>query len=154
MTNGTSTNDPGAPARAIRFITVLAAEGAYAALIISFCIRTWRASGDPPDLPSVQASAAGALAVALGGGYALTLGIPTTKVAERTEGLWDTIKSAFNQRTALVLGVFIYFVAGAAIAVTYAVDSGQTPEVMKTIAVGFGGYVIAYLGTAYRELVP
>lgn len=133
------------------------AEMAFLGLVISFVWRTVAAkSGLPPDLPTVQVSAAGALAVALGGGFAVALGVSPTPVVgaaeEKKPTLWDSIKSVLSEKLWLSLGVVAYIVAGAAACVVYGLFEAETPGILKTIAVGFGGYVIAYIGAAYRQL--
>jgi hypothetical protein len=136
----------------VRGLTLFLAEVAFLSLVLSFVVRTFSAkAGVPPDLPDVQASAAGALAVALGGGYALTLGIPSADsiVGQSTV---ITVKKLFLEKVWLSLGVLLYLIAGVATCIAYGLNEAETPGVLKTIAVGFGGYVIAYIGVAYRQL--
>lgn len=138
-------------AETVRSITLLAAELAFVALITSFILQTWQAdSGSPPELSDVQTSAAGALAVVLGAGYAVTLGVPTT-AGQRGAGL-GAIVDLLRTKLWLSLGVLIYMFAGIAVCATYALNELETPGILKTVAVAFGGYVIAYIGTAYRQL--
>jgi hypothetical protein len=85
----------------------------------------------------------------LGAGYALTLGVPGPEAGIAG---WRGVGQLVRARPLLFVGVFVYMFAGFAVCVTYAVHEGETPDVLKTIAVAFGGYVIAYLGTAYRQL--
>lgn len=139
----------------VRSVTLAAAEAAFLGLIISFVLRTATAkAGVPPDLPDVQVSAAGALAVALGAGYAITLGVPPAGVRFPAAGktLTGSISDVFKERLWLSVGVFAYMIAGFAACATYGLSEAETPAILKTIAVGFGGYVIAYIGMAYRQL--
>jgi hypothetical protein len=137
----------------VRAITLAVAEMAFLALIISFVVQTIQAkAGSPPDLPDVQVSAAGALAVALGGGYAFMLGIPTKTPADSEASILNVVKTMFSEKLWLSLGVIFYMVAGIATCLAYGLNETETPGILKTIAVGFGGYVIAYIGAAYRQL--
>lgn len=149
------------PLRAtVKGLTLLASLVAYGALAIYILSETWNAkSGKPPDIPGVQAAALGGLAVALGAGYAAVLGVPvnTTLLNEiqQLSGWWPKLRkwiaSALFERTMLGAGVLLYLVVGAAMCVTYALYEGETPEVVKTISIGFAGYVIAYIGAAYQK---
>jgi hypothetical protein len=139
----------------VRSVTLIAVEAAFLALVFSFVWRTFAAkSGSPPNLADVQVSAAGALAVALGAGYAVTLGVPPSDAGfpEKDKELPDLIKEVFTERLWLSVGVFAYMIAGFAACVAYGMNEAETPSVLRTIAVGFGGYVIAYIGMAYRQL--
>lgn len=63
----------------VRAMTLIIAELVFVALICVFVIETWDAKPNtPPDLSGVQVSAAGALAVAFGAGYAALLGVFVT----------------------------------------------------------------------------
>ncbi len=136
----------------VRIVTLAAAELAFFGLVVSFVWRTASAkAGVPPDLPDVQVSAAGALAVALGGGYAITLGVPSGADAAKVPAT-AAIKALFKEKLWLSLGVLAYMVAGLAACVVYGLHEAETPGILRTIAVGFGGYVIAYVGMAYRQL--
>jgi hypothetical protein len=145
---------------AVRNITVLAALVAYVGLALYVVWETWDAkAGAPPEVPGVQAAALGALAVALGAGYAVILGVPP-KTAEQLgllnesgwKRFWKWITTASTGVRLLGLGALAYLFIGMAIAATYAFNEKETPTVLSTIAVGFGGYVIAYLGAAYQKL--
>lgn len=131
----------------VRIVTALAAEVAYVGLVAYFVYRTWTASGSAPSLSDVQTGAAAALAVALGGGYALALGVEPQGF--RFGDGEPTL--AWVLKLALAIGVFGYFVAGVACCVTYAFNESETPGILKALAAGFGGYVLAYLAQAYRD---
>lgn len=57
----------------------------------------------------------------------------------------------FSLRNLLSLGVLLYMLAGAALGLTYLWNVKESPGVVKTISVAFGGYVIAYIGKAYKD---
>jgi hypothetical protein len=136
----------------VKAMTLFVAEVAFLGLVISFVWRTATAkTGMPPDLPDVQVSAAGALAIVLGGGYALTLGVPSSEALVKN-GVVATVGSLLSEKLWLSLGVVFYLAAGIAACITYGLSEAETPGILKTIAVGFGGYVIAYIGMAYRQL--
>ena len=147
---------------AVRNLTLLAALVAYVGLAGYIINQTWDATaGKPPDVPTVQAAALGALAVALGAGYAIILGVPprrrSTLGLRNEQGLkrfWEWIASAPTGVRLLGVGALAYLLVGMAISVTYAFNEKETPSVLSTIAVGFGGYVIAYIGAAYQKLAP
>ena len=146
---------------AVRNLTVLAALLAYVGLAFYITKQTWDATGGkPPDVPSVQAAALGALAVALGAGYAILLGIHPKTAGELGltdksgfDRFWTWITSVSAGVTLLGVGALAYLFVGIGIGVTYAFNEKETPAVLSTIAVGFGGYVIAYLGAAYQKMV-
>lgn len=142
---------------AVRNVTVLAALVAYAGLAVYVVWQTWQAaSGTPAEVPGVQSAALGALAVALGAGYAVILGVPPKEEEEiRASGFrrfWKWITAGGTGTVLLGLGALLYLVVGIVISATYAFNEAETPTVLSTIAVGFGGYVIAYLGAAYSKV--
>jgi hypothetical protein len=136
----------------VRSLTLAAAEIAFVALVVRVIVVTWQAeAGTPPDLPGVQVDGLAALAVVLGVGYALVLGVPTPNAAQR-QGVWAELKQVVGEEALLFIGVILYMLAGFAISVTYALNEAETPEVLKTITIAFGGYVLAYISAAYQQL--
>jgi hypothetical protein len=131
----------------IRILTAGGAEAAYLGLVAYFVYLTWNASGGAPPLSEVQTGAAAALAVALGGGYALALGI-TPQGLQFREG---KPRLAWLLKTILAIGIVGYFGAGVACCVTYAFNESVTPGILKALSAGFGGYVVAYLAQAYKD---
>lgn len=150
----------------VRALTLVGALVAYAGLAAYVISETWDAS-TTPTISDVRTAALGALAVALGAGYAAVLGIPAKplKTAKDDQGnavtwakakAWAKVKAWFqriSEHALLVTGVILYLVVGAAMCVTYAFNESESPPIVKTIAVGFGGYVIAYIGAAYQKFV-
>lgn len=135
----------------VRLLTLAAVEVVFVGLVIVFVVRTWEAAaGVPPTLSAVETSALGGLAVLLGGGYGVVLG------AQGNVGPKDlakgAVKSAIGERTLLFAGVILYMFAGFAICVTYGLNEGETPAVLRTIAIAFAGYVVAYVSTAYQQI--
>jgi hypothetical protein len=57
-----------------------------------------------------------------------------------------------NTELILFAGVFVYMAVGAACGLTYLANVGETPGLLRTVAVAFGGYVIAYIGAAYKQV--
>jgi hypothetical protein len=146
---------------AVRNLTVLIALVAYVGLALYIVVQTWDArGGTAPTVPNVQAAALGALAVALGAGYAVILGVaPKTRqelgIAEDDSAFrafWKWLTAASAGTWLLGLGALAYLFVGVVISATYAFNEQETPTVLSTIAVGFGGYVIAYLGAAYQKM--
>jgi hypothetical protein len=146
---------------AVQNLTVLAALVAYVGLAFHIGSQTWDATGGkPPVVPGVQETALGALAIALGAGYAIILGVPPKTLGQlgltKEDSTWDRfrkwIAAASTGVKLLGLGALLYLLVGIGIAVTYAFNEKETPTVLSTIAIGFGGYVIAYLGAAYQKM--
>lgn len=144
----------------IKNLTLLVAFGGYVALAIYLVWKTWdaRGTGTAPTIPGVQSAALGGLAVALGAGYASVLGVPVStaamaSLADKTG--WDKMKawltSSLTERSLLGLGAVLYLAAGVLICITYGLNESETPTILKTVAVGFAGYVVAYLGAAYQR---
>jgi hypothetical protein len=110
----------------VRAMTLIIAELVFVALIGDFVIETWEADANtPPDLSGVQVSAAAALAVALGAGYAALLGVPAQD-ARFTIQSWKTL---LTEKTFVVVGVIAYMVAGFAACITYGLheEEGGVP---------------------------
>jgi len=139
-------------------LTLLGAELAYIALVAYLVRTTWHSpQGKVPDVSDAVAGTTAALATAFAIGYASVLGVPPA--GEQIHGLNATapvrflrwLYSQFNLRNLLGLGVFMYMAAGTALGLTYLANIKEAPGVVKTISVAFGGYVIAYIGKAYRD---
>ena len=141
---------------AVRNLTLLAALLAYVGLALYVVNQTWDATtGTKVVVPGVQSSALGGLAVALGAGYAVLLGLPPKPGGTQLKGFkkfWEWLTAGGTSAVLLGIGALVYLVVGVTIGVTYAFNEAETPAVLRTIAVGFGGYVIAYLGSAYQKL--
>jgi hypothetical protein len=139
---------------AVRGLTLLGALLAYAGLAGYVIWKTWDAS-TTPTISNVQGAALGALAVALGAGYASILGVPPKTGGPAITGTGAKLKAWLRivllEHTLLGAGVILYMLAGGAMCLTYAFNEAQTPSIVKTVAVGFGGYVIAYIGAAYQR---
>jgi hypothetical protein len=134
----------------VRATTLFASEIAFAGLFAYLMYETWNAhSGAPPEISKPVVGAAGALAVALAAGYAGALGLnPQPGVRAFS---WFSQKN-FKASGLLFLGVFTYMTVGAACGLTYLANVDETPGIIKTVAVAFGGYVIAYIGAAYKQI--
>jgi hypothetical protein len=132
-------------AAAIRALTLFGANLAFAALFAYILYETWSGAG-PDAITKPVESAAAALAVALGAGYALMLGTGNGGAVREGFSVAMTAMTSIK-----VLGVVLYMAVGTACGVTYLVHDPQAPGIVKTVAVAFGGYVLAYIGAAYRQ---
>jgi hypothetical protein len=106
-----------------------------------------------PSLPQPIENASGALAVAFGAGYAAVPGLQQAGGGAAFFGAftnWDRFKHFLTTQALLVIGALLYMAVGAAVCVTYVANGGETPGLVRTVAIAVGGYVIAYLGVAYR----
>jgi hypothetical protein len=142
----------------VRMLTLAAAEVAFVGLAAIFVYETWAASGgESPDLSAVQGSALAGLAVLLGGGFGVVLGAQgqggaKAMAPDESVTVAQAVKKAVGERTLLFAGVIIYMLAGFVICATYALNEAETPSILKTIAVAFAGYVVAFVSTAYQQL--
>ena len=139
-------------------LTLAGAEAAYIALVIFLVVRTLHS----PHLRAAHVSASvaattGTLAAAFAVGYATVLGVPPAPEggdglnATKPVKLFRWLGAQFSLRNLLALGVFLYMAAGAALGLTYLTHTVEAPSVVKTISVAFGGYVVAYIGKAYKD---
>jgi hypothetical protein len=135
----------------VRASTLFASEIAFAGLFAYILFQTWDAtSGQEPEISTPVASAAGALAVALAAGYAGALGMTPTPGVHAMQ--WFNKKNLFSTEALVLIGVFLYMAIGAACGLTYLAKVEEAPGIVKTVAVAFGGYAIAYIGAAYRQV--
>jgi hypothetical protein len=135
----------------VRAVTVAGAEVAFAGLFAYILYETWGAVADqPPSISGPVQGAAGALAVALAAGYAGALGMPPA--SGKDAFAWFASGTRNWPEFFLLLGVLLYMFVGAACGLTYLANVDETPSILKTVSIAFGGYVIAYLGTAYKQL--
>jgi hypothetical protein len=135
----------------VRGLTLLGSEVAFAGLFAYVMYETWDATaGTAPSISGPVQGAAGALAVALAAGYAGELGTAASAgISALSRATWRDLTTG---ELILFLGVFVYMAVGAACGITYLAHTEETPGLLKTVAVAFGGYVIAYIGAAYKQL--
>jgi hypothetical protein len=132
-------------------IILLAAAVSYVSLAIYVSVVTLQETA--PATAHISAGVAGgfgALATALGAGYATKLGVPVTAPTFASGTGWDAkfwgwIKKIFTTGNAIWLDIFAYFGVGGLLLITYLVRQVQSPGFLKAVAVGFGGYTIAYV---------
>jgi hypothetical protein len=143
---------------AIRNVTLLAALLAYA-LLGGWLVEQTLSNGAQANVNGVQAAAFAALAVALGAGYAYFLGVTPQERDQAAKTRFAAVSRVMQWLTSpawtrglLVGGAFLYLAVGIAACVAYCVKDSDTPSVVKTVAIGFGGYVIAYINSAYQKL--
>jgi hypothetical protein len=135
----------------VRAVTLAGAEVAFAGLFAYIIYLTWDASAQqPPSISGPIQGAAAALAVALAAGYAAALGMQPASGS--TAFAWIREGGLKTSDFWLFLGVLLYMAVGAACGLTYLANVDETPSLLKTVSIAFGGYVIAYLGTAYKQL--
>jgi hypothetical protein len=156
---------------ALKGLAVYAATLSFAGLYGYFIVRISTAAGPPPILDSVVLSAAAALAGVLGSAFALEVGVTTPRGATNSR-LDRLVRAAKPNRRAHLrvqqllslepinvnssswpktIGIWVYAVVGAAVAVTYALNPHQTPPMIKALAVAFAGYILALLTAAYHD---
>jgi hypothetical protein len=143
-------------------LTVFGAELAYVGLAAYLAWITFAAqAGQTPGVSGTVAGATGALAAAFGVGYATVLGVEASDAATRSFATGEApskiqralrrINGAFSLNSLLGLGVLLYMTSGALLGIAYVTKSGQSPAVVRTIAIAFGGYVISFIGMAYKQ---
>jgi hypothetical protein len=162
MSTGAAPPPPPPPKRPVSDwagrLTLAGAELAYVALVIYLVRKTWHSpQGKVPSVSDAVDGTTAALATAFAIGYASVLGVPPAG-EERPDfdatgpvRLLRWLQSQFNLSNLLALGVFMYMAAGATLGLTYLANTKESPGIVKTIAVAFGGYVIAYIGKAYKD---
>lgn len=135
----------------VRAVTLIATEVAFAGVFAYVIYVTWGASdGKTPVIAGPVEGVAGALAVALAAGFAGVLG---THPAPGTNGLkWFKKENLVSTEFILFIGVFLYMTVGAACGLTYLANNDESPALLRTVSVAFGGYVIAYIGSVYKQL--
>lgn len=141
-------------------LTLIGAEVTYLGLAAYLTWLTWTAKqGTVPGVSGAVAGVAGALAAVFGVGYAALLGVtPAQTEAFAAVAGRGTVRTFFawldhvlTLNNLLGAGVFSYMAAGAALGTTYVLNPSESPGIVQTIAVAFGGYVIAYLGLVYKN---
>lgn len=141
-------------------LTLLGSEATYLGVVGYLIWITWdAASGVVPQVSGAVSGVAGALATGFGIGYASVLGVSAATTPRFTPptnaGLIRKLLAWLNHvltlNNLLGVGVFAYMVAGAALGLTFIFNESESPGIVKTIAVAFGGYVIAYIGLIYKN---
>jgi hypothetical protein len=156
---------------ALKGLIVYAATLAFAGVYCYFIVRIFAAHpGRAPVLDATVVSAAAGLAGVLGSAFALEIGSPTRptdtnpKLAQALEAgtagpsalgaLWRvlSLEPASTQAASWpkTFGIWTYAVVATAVAATYIVNQGETPNAIKGLAVAFAGYVIALINAAYH----
>jgi hypothetical protein len=139
-------------------LTLLGAELAYLGLVSYLIFISWDSkSGVVPGVSDGIIGLVGALATAFGLGYASVLGVqPPTKDPPQLQGgavrrFFQWLDAVLTVNNLLGAGILFYMASGTALGVTYLANQNESPGVVKTIAVAFGGYVVAYIGKAYQN---
>jgi hypothetical protein len=156
---------------ALKGLVVYCATFAFAGLYGYFIVRISVATGGPPKIDSVLLTGAAALAGVLGSAFALEVGT-TTPPSAANNRLGRALKRRTGKKRGLLrlhqvlsldasssesaswpktLGIWVYALVAAAVAVTYALNQNQTPAMIKALAVAFAGYVLALITAAYKE---
>jgi hypothetical protein len=139
-------------------LTLFGAELGYLGLVSYLIFISWDSkSGVVPGVSDGIIGVVGALATAFGLGYASVLGVqPPSKEPPQLQGgvvrrLFQWLDAVLTVSNLLGAGILFYMLAGTALGVTYLANQNESPGVVRTIAVAFGGYVIAYIGKAYQN---
>jgi hypothetical protein len=157
----------------LKGILLYAAIFTFVGFYAYFIVKISTASGGaPPTFDATMVSAAAALAGVLGSAFAVVIGVPTdpnstndqlrTAMDEAETGPRTTQRVVALRRVLslepshvekpswpLTVGIWAYATVGAAVAVTYFLNQDETPDALRTLAVAFGGYVIALVTMAY-----
>lgn len=140
-------------------LTLMGAEVAYVGLAVYLAWITFGAQAhQAPSVSATVSGATGALAAAFGVGYATVVDADAARsraavglVAEsRLSAFANAIGRALSLKHLLGAGVLLYMLASMLLGVAYVTNSAESPAVVRTIAVAFGGYVISFVGLAYR----
>jgi hypothetical protein len=141
-------------------LTLMGAEVAYVGLAVYLAWITFGADANhAPSVSATVSGATGALAAAFGVGYATVVDAQAAQskslvdrgVAQSRLGATvAAIGRALSLRNLLGAGVLLYMLASMLLGVAYVTNSGESPAVVRTIAVAFGGYVISFVGLAYK----
>ena len=150
---------------------------AFAGLYIYFIVRISGAkAGTPPALDAALVSAAAVLAGILGSAFALEIGVPpdgsstnrrlnetlrnlkaanSTSRTQRASASIQTILSIDPPSTESpswpkTVGTWTYAAIASAVTITYVLNQPETPGTIKTLAIAFGGYVVAFLRGVYK----
>jgi hypothetical protein len=149
---------------------VYAATLSFVGLYGYFIVKISNASV-APQLDGVLISAAAALAGILGSAFALEIGVATPPggTNSRLNTAFEAVKPKkpahlrLQQALSLepvnvdaaswpkTIGIWLYALVAAAVAITYALNPNQTPSTIKALAVAFAGYILALLTAAYRD---
>jgi hypothetical protein len=136
--------------------------GFYAYFIVKI---TGADANSPPQLNSAMVSAAAALSGVLGSAFALVIGVPTEvtnedlqkAIAENPKKKQTRLRTLLSLEPGgpdrsswpLTFGVWAYAVVASAVAIVYLLNQGETPSMIKALAIAFAGYVIAFVTAAY-----
>ena len=141
-------------------LTLMGAEAAYVGLAVYLAWITFEAQAhQAPSVSATVSGTTGALAAAFGVGYATVVDAeaahsrtaPVGLVAEsKLSAFANAIGRALSIKHLLGAGVLLYMLASMLLGVAYVTNSAESPAVVRTIAVAFGGYVISFVGLAYK----
>jgi hypothetical protein len=138
----------------------MGAEAAYVGLAVYLAWITFEAQAHhAPSVSATVSGATGALAAVFGVGYATVVdaeaahgkGAAAPFVAQgKLSVLANAIGNALSIKRLVGAGVLLYMLASMLLGVAYVTNSAESPAVVRTIAVAFGGYVISFIGLAYK----
>jgi hypothetical protein len=140
----------------IRLIAVIGGTVVFALLYGHWMKQMWDAPPPPPAPDPDDVKIATALAGALGGLFAVAMGVKSTTSAQGTRvaragaaltRVGDTLTGSSKAIlwVPATLAVWTYFLAGLAAALTWQFNKGFAVAPVKTLAEVIGGYVIALI---------
>jgi len=158
---------------ALKGLVLYGAILTFAGLYLDFIVQiTTARPGITAKLDATLVSAAAALAGVLGSAFALEIGVSTpdssanhnldhaldqasTRTQRAATRIWQALslepKSTSSASWPKTFGIWIYALVASAVAITYVLNQNETPGTIKTLAVAFGGYVIALVTAAYKS---
>ncbi len=139
-------------------LVLLGGIGLYVGLTVYASVLIWDAAASKvPHLSDPIVGSLAALAAVFAVGFASVLDV--TIDAEKVRGLrsfadprkfFTSVWALLSTEVLLAAGIFLYMLTTASMGVAYIFNSSETPGVVKTIVIAFGGYAIAYIGNQYR----
>lgn len=165
--SGTSVASRIAGLSALKGLLLYGAIAGFVVLFADIVAQIWSANGTKPTIDPIEMGAAAALAGVLGAAFAVYIGVPsspdTTNEALRADlksnpGSWATrlrrvlsLESGGENSASwpLTAGIWVYAIVATAVAVTYVANPAETPDEVRSLALAFGGYVIAMIYAAY-----
>lgn len=141
----------------LRELLIAAAVLAFFVVWVILLAEVWSAAeGKPPELDDLLVGAGAGLAGAIGAGFALAMGLEKKKPDDQSLAVGATALPRFDPGKArswiLTVGIYGYAAVSAGALVTWLVNRDETPKEIQALAVGFAGYVLSLVTSAFSAV--
>jgi hypothetical protein len=140
----------------LRELMIAAAVLAFFVVWVVLLAKVWNAPDDkPPELDDLLVGAGAGLAGAIGAGFALAMGLEKKKPDDESLAYGPGLPRFDPEKTRswiLTVGIYGYAALSATALATWLLNQDETPKEIQALAIGFAGYVLSLVTSAFSAV--